>query len=72
MRPHGKQVEAFCIGLVAGWELVAYATRRVPTVTNLVMRLPHNVRTVLVALLWVWTIVHFELRGHRGRARPER
>lgn len=58
---HGKRVEAFCIGLVAGWELVAYTTRRVPTVTAMVMRLPHGPRAVLVGLVWVWTVQHFEL-----------
>jgi hypothetical protein len=59
-------MEAFCIGLVCGWELVAYSTRQVPTVTNLVMRLPHGPRAVVVAAIWVWTVVHFELRGNRG------
>lgn len=63
---HGKRVEAFCIGLIAGWELVAFTTRKVPTVTAVVMRLPPGPRHVVVAAVWVWTAIHFELRGNRG------
>lgn len=56
-------MESFCIGLVAGYELTSFASRgRLPTVTSLVMRLPHPARAVVVGLLWVWTVDHFQLR----------
>ena len=69
---HRPRIEAFCIGFVAGWELTAFASRgRVPTVTAVVMRLPHHPRLLLVALLWWWTVEHFGLRGTH-ETRPAR
>lgn len=59
-------MEAFCIGAVAGYELASFASRgRLPTVTTLVLRLPPLPRAALVAALWIWTVSHFQLGGHR-------
>jgi hypothetical protein len=55
-------MEARALAVISTWEALALITRRLPTVTNLVMRLPFPVRVALVALTAFWMADHFEVR----------
>lgn len=63
------------LAVVSGWEFLALTTGLVPTVTNLMMRLPRQARTVAVCAVSLWLAAHFELREvsrvpPRSDARP--
>lgn len=60
-----ERAEAVALAALCSYEALAIMTGRVPTVTNLVMRLPPPVRGLLSLAAFAWLLDHFEvsLRG---------
>ena len=50
------------IAFVCIWELVAFASNgRLPTWTGMVIRLPRPIRKMVLGLVGVWMVAHFQL-----------
>jgi hypothetical protein len=54
--------ESVALTTISTWEATALLSGRLPTVTNLTMRLPRPVRALLVAGVAVWMLEHFDVR----------
>ena len=53
--------EPLALLLISGWEFFALLTRKIPTVTHMVMRLPRPMRVVVIGATGWWLVDHFEL-----------
>jgi hypothetical protein len=53
--------EPLALILISGWEFTALTTRKIPTVTNVTMRLPRGIRLLLVAATGWWLVDHFDI-----------
>lgn len=62
-----RQVETWFIGIISGYEFAALVAHsdRLPTITDLVGRLPRTVRRSIGLLAGMWLVAHFNPDLHQ-------